>query len=281
MMNQLQSNLRDQLAEVESLQSVFYKPGEIKVEDSTILRDINDFVDEKSAMPPPYLDFVINLVIDDLKFETCVTLSHEYPQTEPEIFVRNHKLNRQQHVQLNKDLNEFISSQERGEPCVFSAVSWLQDNASEYVQTVKEEKSQDALTRNENLIRYWIYSHHIYSKTKRKEIVELAQQLKLTGFCLPGKPGVICIEGASSDVLDWWQTIKSMTWKKIFVKVEEEDNEEEGGKFSKFENFEEVYFQNSGVKFNHMDMGEFYRFLDVRGLGYIFKDLFGVETKAN
>lgn len=37
--------------------------------------------------------------------------------------------------------------------------------------------------------RFWIYSHHIYSTTKRKTIIELAEQLGLSGFSHPGKPG--------------------------------------------------------------------------------------------
>lgn len=42
-----------------------------------------------------------------------------------------------------------------------------------------------------NLIdQMWIYSHHIYSTRKRKMIQDLAHQLKLTGFCRPGKPGM-------------------------------------------------------------------------------------------
>lgn len=71
-----------------------------------------------------------------------------------------------------------------------------------------------------------------------------------------------------------------MTWKKIFCKVIEEDKEEEEGKFLKFDKFEEVVFQNSGSKFNHMDMGELFKYLEDRHLGYIFKELFGVDAKS-
>ena len=37
-------------------------------------------------------------------------------------------------------------------------------------------------------------SHHIYSKIKRKDLQGLASDLNLTGFVMPGKPGVICVE---------------------------------------------------------------------------------------
>jgi hypothetical protein len=42
--------------------------------------------------------------------------------------------------------------------------------------------------------RYWIYSHHIYSRAKRRDLQQLALEHRLTGFCHPGKPGVICVE---------------------------------------------------------------------------------------
>lgn len=53
--------------------------------------------------------------------------------------------------------------------------------------------------------RFWIYSHHIYNKEKRKCILEWAKELGLTGFSMPGKPGVVCIEGPQDSCEDYWQ----------------------------------------------------------------------------
>lgn len=72
-----------------------------------------------------------------------------------------------------------------------------------------------------------------------------------------------------------------MNWKKIFCKVTEEDKEGEGESFLKFDKFEEVIFQNSGVKCNHMDMGELFKYLEDHQVGYVFKEIFGVEAKSN
>lgn len=183
--SRIRENLEIQLSELESLQSVFYNPGEIKVEDPCALYEIKNFISYKSPQLPQYLDLVINLNIESLKFQLCISLPHDYPYTEPEIFVRNHKLNRNEHFKLNKDLQDYVAGLEKGEPCIFSAASWLQDNAQTYVD-IKEETSQKNNTSNEIYVRYWIYSHHIYSKTKRKEIVDLAHQLRIQGFCMPG-----------------------------------------------------------------------------------------------
>lgn len=61
----------------------------------------------------------------------------------------------------------------------------------------------------------------------------------------------------------------------------EEDKENLGEDFLKFNEFVEVVFSNSGTKFNHMDMGELLKYLEERELGYIFKEIFGVENKGN
>lgn len=277
--SEIKTNLEIQLSEVETLQSMFCNAGEVRIEDPGILADMTDFVQSRTKILPGYLDVTINLLIENQKFELCVTLSHEYPSIEPDIYVRNRNLDKKRHASLNKNISDHIASLDRGEPCIFSAISWLQDNAENYIILedeceVKEEK------KNKALVRFWIYSHHIYSKSKRREIVDLANQLHVTGFCMPGKPGIVCVEGTESDCNEWWQTIKAMNWKRIFCKVIEEDKELSGD-FLKFSDFSEVVFQNNNIKCNHMNMGELSKFLEEHRCGYIFKEIFGVQARTS
>lgn len=65
--------------------------------------------------------------------------------------------------------------------------------------------------------RYWIYSHHIYSKIKRREIIELAKENNITGFCLPGKPGIVCIEGSLVECDYWWQKVSLFDYEQFTV----------------------------------------------------------------
>lgn len=269
-------NLSTQLDEIEMLHSIFCNPGEIKVPDPNTLEAIKKYIEGNRTSPPPYIDTTINLLIENDKFELYISLSHEYPQMVPDIYVRNPKLNRIQHKTLNEDLKKYIASLTRDEPCLFSGITWIQDNLQSYI-TAQQEVSVEE--KSEELVRYWIYSHHIYSKFKRKEILNLANALKLTGFCLPGKPGIICVEGNISDCNEWWLTIKSMTWKRIFCKLTEECNDKEN--FLKFKDFQEIAFQINGNRCNHMDMGELNKFLKEHQCAYIFKELFGVDGKSN
>ncbi|KAJ8911837.1 hypothetical protein NQ315_012567 [Exocentrus adspersus] len=48
-----------------------------------------------------------------------------------------------------------------------------------------------------------------------------------------------------------------------------------------FNTFEEVVFQSSGVKCNHMDMGELYKYLEEHKVSHIFKEIFGVDAKSS
>lgn len=273
------ANFENQLLELESLQSMFFNPGEIKIEDTNSVIDIKEYINQKSNFLPKPLGLTINLEVDNYKFEIMINLPLEYPNKRPNIFVRNSKLAREAHSKLNKDLSDHMNNLEIGEPCIFSAICWIQDNGLKYID-LKENITKAAENHAEPLLRFWIYSHHIYSKTKRREIMQQANTLKLTGFCMPGKPGVICVEGKTSNVNEWWQIIRSMTWKRIVCKVIEECLDESESDFLKFNTFEEVAFQTSSVKCNHMDMGELGKYLEKHNCSYIFKDLFGVEVKS-
>lgn len=205
----IEEQLKIQLTEFEMLQSMFSNPGELSVDDYSVLADFNDYVEGKTATIPSHLDFVINLQISSNKLEVCVNLPLEYPNSEPDIFVRSETLNRDQQRILNDDLAKYISSLERGEICIYSAVAWLQENALDYFQNpaLSIELLKPIVVEDEMFNRLWIYSHHIYSKTKRRELLDLAHEYNLTGFSMPGRPGIICIEGLASDCEKWWYKV--------------------------------------------------------------------------
>merc|ERR1719414_2192627 len=95
------------------------------------------------------------------------------------------------------------------------------------------------------LIRLWIYSHHIYSMQKRKLILEWCRELALTGFSMPGKPGIVCAEGLEASVDELWTRLRKLNWKRLAVKerefigltpeVDGQSKEKDGRKFADFE----------------------------------------------
>jgi hypothetical protein len=146
-----------------------------------------------------------------IKAAVCVNLAHDYPSSEPDIYVRSDQLSREQQHLLNADLARFVSDQERDEICICPSLNWLQENVGLYLERVAPPKKRRPCKVEEDdhsvFARYWIYSHHIYSKCKRREILELAHEFHISGFCLPGKPGIICVEGTAPDCEEWWSRV--------------------------------------------------------------------------
>ena len=123
----------------------------------------------------------------------------------------------------------------------------------------------------------WLYMHHIYSKTKRRNILSLSGELDLTGFCLPGKPGVVCVEGSVRNTQEFYGVLRSWNWKSIACKQREVEASADIASLRRVEGFRELSFDVHGHRQGHMDMGQFLAYLRDHNLQYIFKDLFGVE----
>lgn len=145
-----------------------------------------------------------------------VNLPSNYPKEQPEVYARGSHLDRTQQCLLNKDLSAIMKDQQAGEPCIYTLISWLQDNAEAYLKAsvCNQAKCNDVTNKNNTddqavmvFSRYWIYSHHIYSKFKRRDVVNLARENSITGFCLAGKPGIICMEGSVEDCDYCWQKV--------------------------------------------------------------------------
>lgn len=202
-------------------------------------------------------------------------------------------MNRCSQGNLNQALTTVISGLPKGDLCIGFALDWLRDEGVSYLGCQETDKMPpstgeiDTSSALNRFVRFWIYSHHIYNKSKRRSILEMARSADLTGFCLPGKPGVICVEGTEADCEDFWYRIRQVPWKRIVCLKKEVEEEEEHKtvenhkQLRRFQKFEEVHFEvakSNGRDFK-MDMGAFYGFLEQHHCGYVFKDYFGIEGK--
>ncbi|XP_015595951.1 RWD domain-containing protein 2A [Cephus cinctus] len=280
---ELIENLTAQVLELEALQAVY--PKELVIADYGVLADINNYIAGSNVEIPQKLEYCIEISISKGAFELQVTLPAHYPNIYPEVYVRSSLLDRTQQMNLNKSLSLFMNSQEKGEPCIYALISWLQDDIDKYLeQSELNKKSKGKLKETEELDkhvfgRYWVYSHHIYSKFKRRDIADLAKENSLSGFTLAGKPGIICVEGALDDCEYWWQKVKTMNWHKILIKLVEEENLDNRNLDSlrKFSGFQEISFATSE---KHNDMGQLLKYLTEHDSHHAFKEFFGVEGKS-
>lgn len=53
---------------------------------------------------------------------------------------------------------------------------------------------------------------------KRKDLQELSVEYDLTGFVLPGKPGLVCVEGTQLNTDTWWSIVRLEGWDHDIVK---------------------------------------------------------------
>ncbi|XP_067848856.1 RWD domain-containing protein 2B [Heptranchias perlo] len=287
------TNAEAQISELELLFSMF--PNELLVDDQLALAELRDYMQGKMLSPPTSrLQFTVHLQLDAPNV-VCVlscAIPPNYPAVLPEISTRSDALYRTQQGQLNTDLQEYLREKCCGEICMLNAIEWIKEHAATYMskETIPVEKRQtDNRIKDAICTRLWIYSHHIYNKEKRKNIVEWAKELSLTGFSMPGKPGVVCVEGPQSACEEYWARVKKLTWQRILIRHREDTTldvtnvnmDAEIRMFQKFTNFEEKIFDVRGNKGNHMDLGQLYQFLNERECGDIFPLYFGVEGKTS
>ncbi len=222
---------------------------------------------------------------------------HNYPNSLPEVHVRCDSMSRSSQKDINEKLHSYLTTFDSGELCMSSVVFWLQEHCAEFIDCSaggSEPSSPNphkAKCKYSGLSRLWIYSHHIYRKELLKKIPESAKELDLTGFILPGKPGIICVEGFKENCDEYWQRLKYPNWKHISCKhrddqvlSEETSAEVQLESFRMFSEFEELAFEahgDYGLRNDyHMDLGQFRAYLEEHGCQEMFQIFFGLEGKS-
>lgn len=280
----LRDNLELQLAELEMLSSMYPRSEEFKLLSAHAVSEFRDYLDGKCDAVSSSLDMNFTIPVDSGRVDLHVHLPHTYPSTPPEITLRTDCLDRAAHTALTKETSEFVASLPSGSLAVADTVDWIRENFSRFSTATANPEKPPINPRC--FTRLWIVSHHIYNKNKRRLILECGKEGKLTGFCLPGKPGIICFEGPAEECLGAWSTIKNLTWKKIGLKHQEDVelvDEHDVSILRKFDSFSEIAFntKQNASRDHHMDMGEFAKFLNEHGCEGVFEILFGFEAKAS
>jgi len=280
---EIRKNLGEQLNEFEILACMYPGDRELSLGDPAVIHDVQEYLQGKAELPNK-VHLTLRLSLCEQWVELCVQLPHTYPSASlPEIYIRSDSLSRDGQRRVNDDVQAFLAGSEcvAGEPCLCAVISWLQGCADDHF-TPPNRSAPPAMAGGgvvatvSKFSRYWIYSHHIYSKVKRKNMLDMSKEYQLTGFCLPGKPGIICIEGNERNCSDWWSVVKNWNWKRLSLKIQE-DEEGELESFRLFDGFVEIGSVKGGSRDFHMDMAAFQTYLEDHGCQHIFPQLFGIE----
>ena len=112
-----------------------------------------------------------------------------------------------------------------GECAVWAALEWLRDagpavrldHAAAAAAAAEPPLPSAAMPMAPALAyrleAFWF--HHIYDRHKRHALHEHAAALTLTGFCLPGKPGVVVVEGPADAVAEFGARVRRLPWQRM------------------------------------------------------------------
>jgi len=284
--------LQQQLDEVDMLSSIFCNPGELKIDDHSVLADINQFITGAIDQLHRRLDYTISVpILKNDKLEIHFELPPLYPQVEYAdiVTIRSVKatLNKAAEHIVKEKMTEFMRTIDQSEVYVYQLIVWLQENI-EYLMQLQvnpEPKVSDnnhlASKSSVEFERLWIYSHHLKSKTKRQDIVKWAKELDLSGFSLPGRPGIICVEGLQTDTSQFWKIVRQWSWHRINVRTTETETAQlsELDAFRRFKEFRELIFidMNNDDEVKPINMSLFVKFLEQHNSKYVTEQLFGFK----
>lgn len=132
----------------------------------------------------------------------------------------------------------------------------------------------DASEQAGPLVRVWFYFPSISTRSKRDDFITNAPSYHLTGFLYAGKPGLLCVEGASQSIDDYMKFIKTESWgdipahhKKVSERLRERIEERAFADMTETTN---TVGERHGQRANRGDMKAMEEWLIERGLGDAF-----------
>jgi len=203
------------------------------------------------CLKPFFNNSAIEFTLTELQsfMELNFNLSSTYPNTPPAVYARKSGFSKID--ALNSKLREHIATLKLGLPMIIDILQWTVANFPAN-DTFDEagDTTELLFSKGQKFTRLWIHSHHIYSKFKRKSLISLANDLKLNGFSLPGKPGVVCAEGPTEVCNRFLTEIRVWSWQKLTLRHREDwdaNNNVQNSASSnwlKFKPFEEICFSD-------------------------------------
>uniref|UniRef100_A0A0X3PXP8 RWD domain-containing protein 2B n=1 Tax=Schistocephalus solidus TaxID=70667 RepID=A0A0X3PXP8_SCHSO len=226
------SQIAAKLAEINLLRSIF-TDEELKFSHPDIVEQIDCLTSAGLPVEDCDIDFSLKLKNAEppVSAVLSVTLPVGYPSvsTPPLVVLRLEQPANSVLIDDRRLCSKFYAwlSQESmsGEPVICAAADWIRSalcKVTTQPSKLPTELPTPASNRNSGEeVRLWILSHHIRNPKKRRVIVEWARELNLQGCCLPGKPGIVVVEGDGNNADEYWRRIRVLTWKRIQVKERE------------------------------------------------------------
>ncbi|KAJ5148270.1 hypothetical protein N7526_001622 [Penicillium atrosanguineum] len=276
-----------QLSTIDLLEAMFPSPGELEIPESTTqcVGKLRNWCQDPTSTPsgiPPSISLVVCLPISDgektIQVNISVPLHCEDPETgcdEPPSL--GYSL-RQPDWMSKAEVARLAPSIPQGD--ALEAFECIQEEARRFIEE-KQSQSRTATSEESSkgpLVRVWFYFPSLSTRKKGDDMVNLAPGYSLTGFVLAGKPGVLCLEGASMDIDAYMSFIKTHSWGDIpshQKKVSERFRQTEGIErvFSGMEEITDSLGERGGQRANRGDMQALEAWLRTKGLHEAFENV--------
>lgn len=276
--------MESQLSIIDLLAAMFPSPGELEISESTMqwVETLRDWCQDPVSTPdiPSNMSLIVALPIADgdetIQVNIAVPLQCADPETIDQPPPLRYSL-RQPNWMTKAEVAELAVSIPPGD--ALEAFEYIQAEASRFLENKQVVDSQGSgllETSKEPIVRVWFYFPSLSTRKKRDDMVNLAPEYSLTGFVLAGKPGVLCLEGASSDIDAYMSFIKTHSWgdipshqKKVSERFRQTEDIERV--FSGMEEITDSLGERGGQRANRGDMQALEAWLGAKGLQEAFE----------
>lgn len=273
----LKINLNRQLAEVEALRSIYGEEGEFELttQEEAILESLSYLDDGDGISNSFYISFIINLLSTEMggrHVSVGFSMPHGYPEEEAvSVTVTcGGGVSRSEHEAINMGARE-VACEHIGQEAVLQVLQKVQEialrtsNKNIKYSSDKDDGSMSSVCKLLRIKRVLIWFHHIKSLQKRKSILEWGKELNLGGYCKPGFPGIIVIEGEKDSVDTYLKQLQNLRWQAMSIRGEEEEEVPHGKEIDEMRHF------LTGVKeVDEHGMSELGRFCREANLEHLF-----------
>lgn len=290
--------MESQLSTIDLLTAMFPSEGELEIDPSTTecIEKLRSWCEDSSADLPSGTPSNILLAVhaqvpgDEKTIQVNVSIPLQWNEPGPETETDqppplNYTL-RQPDWLSKAEVAELSSSMPNDD--ILSALEYIQEEGARLLETQKSSMSSTSTSNQPStgnnhsslgpIVRVWFYFPSLSTRAKRDDMVNYGPDYSLTGFVLAGKPGVLCLEGASKDIDAYMSFIKTHSWGDIprhQKKVSERYRETEGVErvFAGMEEITDSLGERGGQRANRGDMQALEAWLAARGLHEAFENV--------
>ncbi|CAI6341385.1 unnamed protein product [Periconia digitata] len=187
------------------------------------------------------------------------------------------KVRIRQPLWMNRAATAHINATIPEQEDLFSMIELASQSAADNIALQKTSEEEQAAILNSKvpagpLVRAWFYFPSISTRSKRDDFIIHAPSYSLTGFLFAGKPGLLCLEGTSTEIDAYMKWIKTESWgdipahhKKVSERYRDEDIKERV--FPDMQEITDTVGERRGTRANRGDMKAVEEWLGEKGLG--------------